>query len=471
MCNQSTDFLEIPAHVEADPSHVVHIFPPLSGRMLGLRVLPGQEVKKGDVVAQLQSSDIAAARSDFQKAKIEVLRTDRALTRGKLLLDHEVLSQADYYELEAADQTAHSELDRARQRIRELGFSEDSTSDEIALRTPISGVVLDIGTATGEMERSLDNATPIATIANIDSVWIVGDVFERDLASLKPGREVQVLVPAYPGTTFTGRIANIGDALDPSTHTLKLRVVLPNPKHTLKTEMFATIRIPGAARNAVILPGDCGSSRRRKDLGLRRQLLRKIRAAPSDHRPQLRLRPDQERRDPHRPQRRREGRHSWRSTPPSHQRRVIACKSLIRLFIRYRAIILILFFVMLAAGGFAFSRLDIEAYPDPSPPMVEFITQNPSWSAEEMEQQVTFPVETTLNGTPHLTRSARSLFSGSPTSSFTSISTPTTSSIGRRRSIACRRFSSQRPSAAALTRIAGRRDLSLSAHRTQLQSQ
>jgi len=251
---QSTDYLEIPAHVEADPSHVVRIFPPLSGRMLGLRVLPGQEVKKGDVIAQLQSSDIAAARSDFQKAKIEVMRTDRALTRGKLLLDHEVLSQADYYELEAADETAHSELDRARQRIRELGFSEDSPSDEISLRSPISGVVLDIGTATGEMERSLDNATPIATIANIDSIWVVGDVFERDLASVKPGREVQVLVPAYPGLTLTGRVANIGDALDPNTHTLKLRVVLPNPKHTLKTEMFSTIRIPGAARSSVILP-------------------------------------------------------------------------------------------------------------------------------------------------------------------------------------------------------------------------
>ncbi|HMF63848.1 MAG TPA: CusA/CzcA family heavy metal efflux RND transporter [Edaphobacter sp.] len=75
---------------------------------------------------------------------------------------------------------------------------------------------------------------------------------------------------------------------------------------------------------------------------------------------------------------------------------------LIRLFIRYRALILILFFIMLAAGTFALTRLDIEAYPDPSPPLVEIITQNPSWSAEEMEQQVTVPIETTINGTPHL---------------------------------------------------------------------
>lgn len=250
----SNDFLDVPGRVAADPTRVVRIFPPLSGRMLGLRVLPGQEIAKGAVVATLQSSDVAAARSDFEKSKIEVMRADRALTRGKLLLQHEVLSQADYYELEATDQAAHSEQERARQRIHELGFTEDSTTDEVALRSPISGVVLDIGSAAGEMQRSLDNATPIATIANIDSVWIEGDVFERDLASVRPGREVQVVIPAYPDMKLTGKVANIGDAIDPSTHTLKLRVVLPNPKHTLKTDMFATIRIPGAIRNAVIVP-------------------------------------------------------------------------------------------------------------------------------------------------------------------------------------------------------------------------
>ncbi len=77
-------------------------------------------------------------------------------------------------------------------------------------------------------------------------------------------------------------------------------------------------------------------------------------------------------------------------------------QSLIRTLIRYRAIVLIVFAAALAVGGYAFTQLDIEAYPDPSPPLVEVITQNPSWSAEEMEQQVTVPVETNLSGVPHL---------------------------------------------------------------------
>ena len=77
-------------------------------------------------------------------------------------------------------------------------------------------------------------------------------------------------------------------------------------------------------------------------------------------------------------------------------------QALIRTLLRYRNVVLIVFLAALALGGYAFTQLDIEAYPDPSPPMVEFITQNPSWSAEEMEQQVTIPMETGLDGTPQL---------------------------------------------------------------------
>ena len=77
-------------------------------------------------------------------------------------------------------------------------------------------------------------------------------------------------------------------------------------------------------------------------------------------------------------------------------------QSLVRILLRYRAIVLIVLAAAIAIGIYAFTQLDIEAYPDPSPPLVEVITQNPSWSAEEMEQQVTVPIEATLSGVPHL---------------------------------------------------------------------
>src|SRR4029077_6616484 len=77
-------------------------------------------------------------------------------------------------------------------------------------------------------------------------------------------------------------------------------------------------------------------------------------------------------------------------------------RNVIASLLRYRPLMVVALAAWLIGGFFIFLQLDIEAYPDPSPPLVEIITQNPSWSAEEMEQQVTVPVETALNGTPNL---------------------------------------------------------------------
>ena len=246
--------LRIPGRVEADPDKVVHIYAPLSGRLLSMQLVPGQEVRKGQAVAQLQSGDVAQARSDFEKAKIEVIRADHALERGKLLAAHEVMSQSDLQELQATDQAAHSEQERARQRVHELGFSENGTSDITAVLAPITGTVLEIGTAAGEMQRSLETTNGIATVANLDTVWVTGDVYEQDLGKVHPHQAVDVTIGAYPGETFHGTVANIGDSFDPATHAVKVRVVLANPQHKLKPAMFATLAITEPSQAQILLP-------------------------------------------------------------------------------------------------------------------------------------------------------------------------------------------------------------------------
>jgi cobalt-zinc-cadmium efflux system membrane fusion protein len=246
--------LSLAAHVMANPTSVVHIFPPISGRVVELKVLPGQEVSKGQQLGMLQSSDAAQARSDFEKAKIEAARADLQLQRGKELLQHEVLAQRDYDDLKALDDADHAELNRTRQTLQILGFPEDSTSDIIPIRSPITGVVLDVGTATGEMQRSLDNATSIATIADINPIWVVGDLYPRDLGSVKVGQPVEVSVTGYPDQVYHGVIANISDAVDPTTLTLKVRVVLANPGHKLKPQMYATIAVTNQKGSAIVVP-------------------------------------------------------------------------------------------------------------------------------------------------------------------------------------------------------------------------
>ena len=249
------DSLVVPAHIEANPTQTVHIYPPLSGRIVEMKVVAGQEIRKGQVVAMLQSGDVASARADFEKAKTEADRADRAMQRGKILMDHEVLSQAAYLELQATAASDHADLERTRQRLHELGFNENGTSDVAPIISPIGGTVIDVGTANGELQKSVDNATNgIVTIANLDSVWIVGDVFERDITLLKQSENVDVTVQAYPNEVFHGKVANIGDSFDPTTHTLRARVVLSNPGHRLKPAMFASLKIARPAQNVVLIP-------------------------------------------------------------------------------------------------------------------------------------------------------------------------------------------------------------------------
>jgi len=246
--------LNLPARITAIPTNVVHIFPPLSGRVLALKLLPGQEVTKGQAIGSLQSNDAASARSDFEKAKIEAARSDLQLQRGKELLQHEVMAQKDFDDLKALNDADHAELERARQTLHNLGFDENDTSGNLPLRSPISGVVLDVGTAPGELQRSLDNANAIATIANIDSIWVMGDLYSSNVAAVRRGQPVEVRVNGYPNEVRTGIIDDISDAIDPTTLTLKVRVVLTNPGHKFKPQMFATISVVNIKRQAIVIP-------------------------------------------------------------------------------------------------------------------------------------------------------------------------------------------------------------------------
>lgn len=246
--------LSLAARVVPNPTTIVHIYPMISGRVLSLKVLPGQELKKGQQIGTLQSSEAAQAQSDFEKAKIEATRADLQLQRAKELLQHEVMAQRDYDDLKALDESDHSELERARQALHLLGFSENETTDIVPIVSPISGVVLDVNTGPGELQRSLDNANAIATIADINTIWVVGDLYPRDVGVVKVGQPVEISVTGYPDQIFRGIIDNISDSVDPTSLTLKVRVVLQNAQHKLKPQMYATIAVTNQRGTAMVVP-------------------------------------------------------------------------------------------------------------------------------------------------------------------------------------------------------------------------
>jgi cobalt-zinc-cadmium efflux system membrane fusion protein len=132
-----------------------------------------------------------------------------------------------------------------------------------ALRAQIAGVVVDRNVLVGQEVRA-DQATPLLTISSLDTVWVLADAYEQDLSLVAEGDTVTIQVPAYPGEKFTGRVAHIGEVVDPATRTVKIRCVVPNKDHRLKAEMFAKIdvsdngrrKIMSIASKAVLTDGD-----------------------------------------------------------------------------------------------------------------------------------------------------------------------------------------------------------------------
>jgi cobalt-zinc-cadmium efflux system membrane fusion protein len=249
-----SETLQIPAKIQADPARVVRVYPPAGGRLVRVSVRPGDYVRRGELVAVLESSDVAQARSDLVKAQAEADRSDRELERLKQLLDHGAASQRQYDDAKAQQIEAASELSRAKSRLAVLGASPDGSGNEVSLRAPISGTVLDIGSTSGELSKSTDNANPICTIANLSSVWIMGDVFEKDLPDVHTGEPVTFTVDAYTNRQWDGKISLVSQAVDPNTRTVKVRVISPNAKGELMPEMFASLEVKRPARGALVIP-------------------------------------------------------------------------------------------------------------------------------------------------------------------------------------------------------------------------
>lgn len=248
------DYLEIPGRVEPDPTKVIRVYPPLGGRVTSVEVRPGDHVHRGQVIAVLDSSDVAAARSDYQKARTDAELKARALERAADLYQHKAIAEKDYQQAVADNNTAKSELDRAQTQLKVLGASPEGAMDRLAVTAPRDAVVLDIGASPGEFSKSLDAPAPLYTLADLSTVWVLGDVYEKDIVGVKAGDRAEIAVSAYPGLTLEGRVGNVGDAIDPVTHALRLRVVLPNPGEKLKPEMFASIRVLRATLNGIQVP-------------------------------------------------------------------------------------------------------------------------------------------------------------------------------------------------------------------------
>jgi len=250
--------LDTPGRIAFDDLKVAHVFAPVSGRIIAINAAPGQHVRRGDPLLELESPDVGSALSDVGKAEADLAAAERELRRQRELVEAQAAAQRELEQAQSAYERARAELSRARRRadlFRHRGF--DGVTQRFFLRSPIEGEVIARNANPGtDVQGQLSGGTApeLFTVGSIDPVWVYADVYEADFARVRVGAPVQVKVIAYPERSFAGRVEWISSALDPVTRTARLRCTLQNAGHELSPEMYATVSVSTPARKALVVP-------------------------------------------------------------------------------------------------------------------------------------------------------------------------------------------------------------------------
>jgi cobalt-zinc-cadmium efflux system membrane fusion protein len=244
--------------VTLDDMRTGHIFSPVTGKVVNIRAQLGDRVKKGDALAAIESPDIGSAVSDVHKAEADLIAASHDYRRKVELLANNGASPAEVEQAEDAQRNAKAELERARQKQFLLHVGNvDLVTGSYTLTSPIDGEVL-IRNINPGIEVQGQYAGGIAqelfTIGELDRVWVLGDIYEIDLARVKVGAAAVVSVVAYPGKVFKGTVDWLSGSLDPVTRTAKVRCTFDNADRLLRPLMYSTMQIAVDQRKAVAIP-------------------------------------------------------------------------------------------------------------------------------------------------------------------------------------------------------------------------
>jgi cobalt-zinc-cadmium efflux system membrane fusion protein len=232
--------LVIPADVEADPTRVLSILSPLTGRVTALNAGLGDIVSKGETLAVIASGDLAQAYSDEDKARDALDLAHKALERAKGVADAGAAAVKDLESAQSGYTQALAEFDRADTRLKSLGGSSEKqgTARPMVVKAPAGGAITAVSVGVGSFIN--DSTASIMTLANIDTIWVTANVPEGDLGQIAKGVPVDVTLAAYPGEILHGKVQFVDAVLAADTRRDRVRIAFANPGAKLKPNMFAT---------------------------------------------------------------------------------------------------------------------------------------------------------------------------------------------------------------------------------------
>ncbi|HKD02132.1 MAG TPA: efflux RND transporter periplasmic adaptor subunit [Terriglobales bacterium] len=234
------------------------VISPVSGPVSRVVVVPGQRVRRGDPMLYVASPDYSQLRTNYLKAKDASALAEKALARAKDLYEHKAISEQGLEQAQSAAVQASSDLASAQAALKVLGVTDldelanAPPSFEVPVRAPIDGEVVEQDVAVGQLLQP--GTTQCFLISDTSSVWVLVNVYEKDLPFVRAGDPVTIQTDAYPDT-FQGRISYVAASLDPNTRTLQARIDTSNPRGKLKKDMYVVAMVKaGTIPNAIALP-------------------------------------------------------------------------------------------------------------------------------------------------------------------------------------------------------------------------
>jgi cobalt-zinc-cadmium efflux system membrane fusion protein len=254
----SPETMRLAGRITFNDLSVTHVFSPVTGRVTRIHANPGDTVAAGAPLAEIDSPDVGSARSDLLKAQADAEAAQHELERQKELFDVHAAPRRDLEQAANVASHASAELERTRQKMRLLHVGlTGPVTQTFMLRSPIAGRVVSRGLSPGmevQGQYAGGSASELFTVGDLGEVWVLADVHEMDVGSMQVGQTVIASVLAYPGQTFPGTVQWVADVLDPATHTLRVRVALPNPDRKLKPEMTASLTVTVDTRPSLVVP-------------------------------------------------------------------------------------------------------------------------------------------------------------------------------------------------------------------------
>ena len=236
--------------VAYDETRTVRVASPISGRVIGNIAPLGARLQAGETLAILDSPDLGQAQADFLKAQSDQKLAEHNYQRQKELFDHGVGPRKDFEQAQDDLDRTRSESERARLKLVNLGAKAGTADNRYLLHAPIGGEVTERNINPG-MEVRPDLDKPLFVLSDITRLWVMMDVYEKDIGYIHSGQKVLVKVPAFPNREFPAIVDYISRVVDDDTRTVKVRCVLNNPDKKLLPSMYSSVEVQSD-------PGDLG---------------------------------------------------------------------------------------------------------------------------------------------------------------------------------------------------------------------